>query len=277
MKTQNNISRLTTAQLRAHAALIRKNAENRRADERDQALAFVAEIDAKADLADAKSDNNSGTATSAAYSYEAPIVGTITVEGGEIKSIAHEWSDEHNRAAEAEGLGIAFQWVRSLHTPEAGKLSMIYVGTLDKGPMAQWSEHSNRWSRIKSKGNYGKNWACGGNWINDCPFSDQHKDSHLFERLEECRPELAARIAAIQTNITAKANRIRIAEARVKAAQKRVLAASQRSHAASYSRQADRPIYDGQSAICLSKADQAFSYADRSDAEADLILAMAGI
>ena len=66
-----------------------------------------------------------------------------------------------------------------------------------------------------------------------------------------------------------------MAEARLKAAELRVKAASQRSMASSYMAQAGKPAYDGQSEICMDKSAQAASYAERTGAEADLIIAKA--
>jgi hypothetical protein len=68
---------------------------------------------------------------------------------------------------------------------------------------------------------------------------------------------------------------VQMAEARLKAAQLRVLAASQRSMASSYLAQAARPSYDGQSEICATKSAEVQSLAERTEAEADLIIAKA--
>lgn len=67
----------------------------------------------------------------------------------------------------------------------------------------------------------------------------------------------------------------KIAEAAVKAANLRVLAAGQRANAEAHRRQAARPIYPGQTEICLGKADQIDAFAARSEVQADLILAQA--
>jgi hypothetical protein len=45
--------------------------------------------------------------------------------------------------------------------------------------------------------------------------------------------------------------------------------------ASGYTAQAAHPAYDGQSDICLDKASQTLALADRTDAEADLIIAKA--
>ena len=67
------------------------------------------------------------------------------------------------------------------------------------------------------------------------------------------------------------------AQAKVKAANLRVLAAGQRVYAAAHRRQATHPIYTGQSEICMGKADQIDVYAARSEAQAELIEAEAGL
>ena len=63
------------------------------------------------------------------------------------------------------------------------------------------------------------------------------------------------------------------AEKNLKIANLRILAASQRANAAAHRRQALKPIYPGQSDICMSKADQIEAFAARTEAQADLLAA----
>lgn len=65
------------------------------------------------------------------------------------------------------------------------------------------------------------------------------------------------------------------AEAKLKAANLMVLAVNQRSNAAAHRRQAGKPIYPGQTEICMDKADHIDAFAMRSEAQAELILSQA--
>jgi hypothetical protein len=73
------------------------------------------------------------------------------------------------------------------------------------------------------------------------------------------------------------AERIRKAKVRLEAARLRIKACQQDRFAAGYARQGERPIYDGQDAVCASKAAEAAAYAAKTRAQADLIEAEAGI
>ena len=72
-------------------------------------------------------------------------------------------------------------------------------------------------------------------------------------------------------------DKIAQAQARLKAANLRILAAGQRANADAHRRQSNHPIYAGQSEICMSKADQIDAFASRSEAQAELIEAEAGL
>ena len=63
---------------------------------------------------------------------------------------------------------------------------------------------------------------------------------------------------------------------REEAAKLRLLAASQKSNAAAHLRQADNPIYPGQSAICIDKAAIIEALADKNLATAARLDAEAG-
>lgn len=71
--------------------------------------------------------------------------------------------------------------------------------------------------------------------------------------------------------------KIEKAKAKLAAAKKRVFAAHQREGAAAYFRQAMHPIYPGQEMICSNKGAIVEALAARSEAEADLIEAQAGL
>ena len=59
--------------------------------------------------------------------------------------------------------------------------------------------------------------------------------------------------------------------ANLRAAKLRTLAANQDAMAESYLRQGQKPIYDGQSMVCVGKAAQVQSLADENRAKADLL------
>ncbi len=60
-------------------------------------------------------------------------------------------------------------------------------------------------------------------------------------------------------------------EARLKAAELRTRATHQHANAAAHTRQAAKPIYDGQTEVCMGKAATIESLAAKTRAEADLI------
>jgi hypothetical protein len=66
-----------------------------------------------------------------------------------------------------------------------GELVRIWIGTREAGPRVQW-DHSPEirgWSRLESKGNYGRNWSHGGTW---------RGDKTRYATLSEAAPDLAA-------------------------------------------------------------------------------------
>lgn len=68
-----------------------------------------------------------------------------------------------------------------------------------------------------------------------------------------------------------KTNKVKAAELQVEAARLRSLAATNQMYSASYRRQARKPIYNGQDAICLQKAAESDAFADQRRAEANLL------
>jgi hypothetical protein len=193
-----------------------------------------------------------------------PILGEITRKGGKIKNIQYPWEQNHVDALYKQGIDMAFEWC---HDPRAGlrqgQLIRIYVGTKQDGPRVMW--HDGIWHTHKSRGNFGKNWACGGNWS-----AVGNKTSPV---LEIVAPDLAQKIKEIKMDI----DRVKKAKAKVAAAQKRILACSQRDHAAASMKQASHPAYPGQEVICIGNAAKANACADHTDAQADLIEAQAGL
>lgn len=263
---------------------LRTTAHLRNDDETDLALAYADTLTAQADLEDATAGEETGIADSASHEQIVPILGRLTFTGGVITAVENEWTSVHDAAAGKLGVMVAFQWCRSLHTPDAGHCQFIYIGTREAGPLAQWSAHDGHWRRCQSKGNFGKKWAFGGNW-SDPTFSlapqegisppagaTRIRNSYVFDSLESCRPE----INQIIQNIMQQEQRIRIAKAKLEAAKLRQRAAQIRQHSAGYRRQATHPIYDGQEFVCEGKAAVSDTYADQFDARAELVLAEAG-
>jgi len=230
----------------------------------DAARAQAALLIAEADLADAKADINNSVEEDCTIKNTYPILGEITRKGGAINNVQNPWEQEHVDALHKIGIDMAFEW---RNDPRAGlrqgELIRIYIGTKQDGPKVTWSDGV--WHSHKSHGNFGKNWAYGGNWSSlNCPTS---------QNLNTIAPDLAQKIEEIKMDI----DRIKKAEAKVAAAQKRILACSQRDMAAASMRQASHPAYIGQDIICAGKADRANAYAMRTEAEADLIEAQAGL
>jgi hypothetical protein len=150
---------LTTAQMRKHAQILR----GRDASPTAQASADL--IEAQAELADAEAGRPAEVAESAAMVEEYPIIGKVTREAGKMTRVEKPWTDEDVALAREVGVDIAWEWTNG---PESGlrqgELVYIWIGTDKAGPVLQWDRGSRAWSVIKSRGNYGKNWACGGNW-----------------------------------------------------------------------------------------------------------------
>ncbi len=121
---------------------------------------------------------------------EYPILGRVTREGGRILEIEYPWGQEHVGSARERDVDVAWQWC---HDPRAGMeqgaLIRIWIGTKSAGPRAQWSRSDRMWRLLRSRGNFGQNWACGGNWSGD---------RQTYATLEECAPDLAGAIAEIR-------------------------------------------------------------------------------
>lgn len=251
-------------QLRQHARLLQERYAGQHARDADAASTQTDLMLADAELAEAKMDVASpATEEDCTIKRHYPILGEVINKGGKIINIQYPWEQSHVDALYNKGIDMAFEWC---HDPRAGlrqgRLIRIYIGTKDDGPRVMW--HDGIWTSHKSKGNYGKNWACGGSWSSD---GDKSDDFNLIA------PYLAQIIEEVKMDI----DRVKKAEAKVKAAKKRILACSQRDSAASANRQATHPAYPGQDIICMGKAKMAESLAAKTDAEADLIEVQAGL
>ena len=252
-------------QIRQHARLLRERYDGQIIQDAEAARVQADMMLANAQLAEAKSDIPSPASEEDCTIKDIyPILGEITRRGGKINNIQYPWDQDHVDVLYNMGVDMAFEWC---HDPRAGldqgELIRIYIGTKDAGPRVMWCD--GKWSSHKSRGNYGKNWACGGNWSS--------VGSKKSDNLNTIAPDLAQKIKEVNMDI----DRVKKAEAKIKAAKKRILACNQRDMAAAYNRQASRPIYDGQGLVCAGKAAMAMAHASKIEAEADLIEARAGL
>lgn len=85
---------------------------------------------------------------------------------------------QHNDGQVGDGVYVAYQWILRDNAPQ--ELCRIYLGTRQCGPMLQYDHPGRRrkhyngrdedyyrdgaWTPIYSRGNFYKNYACGGNW-----------------------------------------------------------------------------------------------------------------
>jgi hypothetical protein len=216
------------------------------------AEAAALHLSARADLMDAEAGTESGIAPAAIIIQQVPLLGRIEIAGGKIRSIERPYHAEGERI----GIHVAFEWLTDPGAEErAGQLIRMYLGSSERGPLAQYDCSSAQWYALTGRGNHGKRYACGGNWSSN--RSDQPP--------------------AIMQQLEAYMDRIAQAKAKLAAAELRVKAAGQRQQVEAYYRQAANPAYPGQEVICLSKAAQVEAIAMRTEAEADLILAEAGV
>lgn len=181
---------LTPAEKRKHAELLGARGNS------VMAVAQAALLRAEANLEDAVAGRDPQTAEHCYINRTYPILGRCRYEGGVLIEIEHPWEDEQVAACKAARIHVAFQWMSD---PAAGdaqnSLAHIWIGTEDKGPQLQWDCTSGKWMRIISRGNYGKNWACGGNWREDKPL-DQ-REHNYYDTLADASPEIAAIIIEI--------------------------------------------------------------------------------
>jgi hypothetical protein len=213
----------------------------------DKAKTHGERMIAQADLEDAQSGREPEIAEIAIVEQNLPIVGKVTIKGGKRISIEYPYNGE----AESQEIHTAWEWRDDPSSEDrTGMLCRLYIGTKSAGPVAMYDADSGIWSELKSKGNFGKKYACGGNF-----------SSHRISGI----PEIVSKITLV------KPDKVAIAQAKLAAANKRVLAAHQRENASAYMRQASNPAYEGQEMICTGKANTALAHAARTEAEADLI------
>lgn len=104
-----------------------------------------------------------------------PILGRIQYLPGRIISIEHPRTNDDIVRDRERGLDIAIEWSLAPHTARKDiGVVRLYIGMESTGPTATWSRDG-KWHIILSRGNYGKNWACGGNWRNLNPIKDAEK------------------------------------------------------------------------------------------------------
>ena len=238
----------TTAHTRKHAALIRITARNRNDEYLLLALAYADRLEAEADLADAQAGIEPKIADNADIEQIVPVFGRIVYSGGIIKSAQHEWNKAHQKEAYRQGLMLTWEWCSSLHVPDAGMCMRFYAGTRESGPLVLWTSYDGYWRKCKSNGNYGGNWACGGNWQHERVNTDEAPDRairyqnyYIYKTLEECNPVIHQLIENVIETINPK-DKIRIAKAKAKleAAILRERAATHRQRAIAYRKEPTR-------------------------------------
>lgn len=253
------MANLTTAERRRWAEDMRQYwADSRYAD---KANAHAALMIARADMEDAEADRPPEIADKAIMEYNLPILGKYTVSGKMDRTYDYCYDDKIADYCASRGIFTGFEWRYDPAAEEnCGELIRLYIGSKERGPEAQYNAYDGKWYKLASKGNFGKKYACGGNWRSEkCTGTDTPE---IYKKLQEAIMDY---------------NKIEKAKAKLAAAEKRVFAAHQREGAAAYFRQANHPIYDGQSMICINKGNVVAALAARTEAEADLIEAQAGL
>lgn len=213
-------------------------------------MRYVMLVKAHADKLRAEADIIDGCsgkiADVAEMHYNYPLIGKVVIRGGKMVALERPYNCE----GEAHGIYTAWEW-RNDPTAEicAGQLCRLYIGTIDDGPLAMYDADSQQWYKLASKGNYGKNYACGGTWAS----TKAVQIPEIVTKLEDIMYKLAQ------------------AKKRLEASKLRVLAAHQMDNAIAYERQSYNPAYEGQSEICAGKAEIMRAYAKRTLAQADLV------
>lgn len=253
------MANLTTAESRRWAEDMRAYwADTRYAD---KAKAHAALMIARADLEDAEADRETITADKAIMEYNLPILGRYTVSGKMERTYDCCYDDAMVDYCESRGIFTGWEWRNDPAAEEhCGKLVRLYIGSKEHGPEAQYNAYDGTWYKLTSRGNFGKKYACGGNW-----------------RSEKCTGNDVPEIYIKLQEVIMDYKRIEQAKAKVAAAEKRVFAAHQREGAAAYFGQALHPIYAGQEIICANKGAVVEALAAKTEAEADLIEAQAGL
>jgi len=180
--------KLTAAQLRRHALLLKERAPQfSRFDSQNMAMSKAAEMEAEADLMDAKNGQYSGVAESAKITREYPLIGDVTTEGGQRISVEFAFGEAEIKSLEGKNIHIAWEWSFDPASGlDEGRLYRIYIGTTEDGPRLTWSD--GRWRRLHSKKNFGKKYAFGGTWSSD---------KQSFVTLEAADPKISGVIKNI--------------------------------------------------------------------------------
>lgn len=227
----------------------------------DKAEAHANLMIARADLEDAEADRDPVTADKAVMEYNYPILGRYTITGAREITSEYQYNDKIADFCESRGIFTAWEWRSDPAAEEhTGELIRLYIGSRDHGPEAQYNAYDGAWHKLTSKGNFGKKYAHGGNWHS-----------------EKCKPGETPEIYKKLQEAIMDQQKIEKAKAKLAAAEKRVFAAHQRDSASSYYRQSEHPIYPGQEIVCQNKGAIVAALADKTDAEADLIEAEAGL
>lgn len=178
---------MTAGQLKQHARLLRERYNDPLDKDYLAAHAQAEKMMAEAELLDAENDTVSQEEDCTIETVY-PIFGKITWQGGKRISIEHEWEQHHVNALKTKGIDMAFEWTFDPRSGvNQGKLYRIYIGTKTEGPRVCWYE--GRWQTLRSRGNFGNNWACGGNWSTI--------GSITAETLNEVAPDLDAAIKEV--------------------------------------------------------------------------------
>jgi len=181
---------LTAAEKRRHAQLLAAR------DNSVMAQALAGLLRAEANLEDALAGVEPQTAEHCYIDREYPLLGRCCYDGGRLIETQHPWQGEQVAACKELGLDVAFQWASD---PACGldqqELIRIWIGTRETGPRLQWDRTSGKWLRLVSRGDFGKNWACGGHWREDKPIAQ--RQSIYYDTIEAACPEIAAILATI--------------------------------------------------------------------------------
>lgn len=260
---------ITPQQLRRAATdLIAEYRDDHRDNRSGAAVVTAAQMCARADLMDALADTDTGIAREYHAEQHLPLLGTIKLRAGRKIYVERPYNQEGER----HGIYAAFQWRADPRGGERdGLLTYIYIGTATAGPLAMYAADSEQWYALTSRGNFGRNFACGGNWSSAKTSTPPSIYSQLMEII------MPTTTTTITTSSTEQAARIARAEAQLAAARLDILATSQEDMARRYSSQASRPIYAGQSEVCLGKSEMAAAISAETRARAELLRSTTGV
>ena len=65
---------------------------------------------------------------------------------------------------EGKGIYVNYEFTTCSPTGVNGELTTLYIGLYGVGVIAVYYTHSGEWNSYQSYGNYGRNFASGGNW-----------------------------------------------------------------------------------------------------------------